>query len=82
VITEDKNSDEVFRLAAQQRIIKSNLGGLAEVSVDGYHYRVLVYDKYLAEIDYREKWGNVESMHIIATPEQDRALRTQYWRTR
>lgn len=68
-------ADKVFTKATTQKIRNTNMGGHVQVSCGGYFYTVLVPPAHRAHITYREGWGGLESLHAVATPEQDHALR-------
>jgi hypothetical protein len=66
---------KVFAAARSATFRATNLGQMTEVSVDGFHYRVLVGPYDLAHTDCRSGPGGTEWTFASATPEQDRALR-------
>ncbi|MBV9025008.1 MAG: hypothetical protein JO362_14735 [Streptomycetaceae bacterium] len=66
---------EVFAAARTASFRTTNLGLMADVSVGGYSYRVIVEPHHLAHIDCRFGWGGTEWTFASATVEQDRALR-------
>jgi hypothetical protein len=68
-------SAKVFAAARTATFRATNLGLTADVSVDGYTYRVIVEPHHLAHTDCRDGWGGTEWTFASATAEQDRALR-------
>jgi hypothetical protein len=66
---------KVFAAARTATFRATNLGQMAEVSVDGYSYRVIIEPHYLAHTDCRSGWGGIDWTFAGATPDQDRALR-------
>ncbi|MFC8570667.1 hypothetical protein ACFUIW_33420 [Streptomyces sp. NPDC057245] len=72
---DNTTADQVFQAASTATFRRTNLGMTADVPVDGYRYRVIVEDRYLAHTDCREGYGGTEWTYANATQEQDRALR-------